>query len=369
MAVSSTEATATGAGGKGQASKVRGTGSIDLAMSRALQEEGTRTLPDTGRRATVSEGKGATSANTALAAKSEVGGGNEVAMDEGGAFNLIPTLPLSNIGAPPSGARGARRAGRGRLLPYSSASYRSMIAIKEVVDEAAGWTTPELSGTRLLTKNRTKKIGEVLFQVNLPKDGEQDEDEDDGDGLALDVSLTVVNALMFVSVLAGWKGVWDLQDVLMVPPIVSIWTGIVLFVARLKLESFLEVQNDWTQWLKEVGSMGQLRMGPVNRHLQMVMSGFLSFTSTVCVWRGVWTALDNTSISWNVCLCTAALSYAALSVLQGRLSGGRPRDESGSGDAKAGEGGREEETSSSRIMATDEFSRPEFTLSPEPRKS
>jgi len=245
-----------------------------------------------------------------------------------------------------------------------------MIAFKEVVDEAAGWTTPELSGTRMLTRNKTKRIGEVLFLVDMPKEvGDQDDEDEDEGGLALDASLTLVNALMFVSVLGGWKGVWDLQDVLNVPPLVSIWTGVILFVARLKLESFLEMPNDWSEWLKEVGSLGKfpfsvgkLEIGSVKRHLQMATSGFLSFSSTVCVWRGVWTALDNTHISWSACTCIAVVCYALLSVLQGHLS------RKGNQLAASSITGDQEPSTTKPILPTNEFSRPEFTLSPEPRE-
>jgi hypothetical protein len=104
-----------------------------------------------------------------------------------------------------------------------------------------------------------------LFQVDLHEDDEDDDDEDDD--LGLDITLTVINAALFVSVvrnplalsgsicqhrfhpkllrktkpskslpyimqLAGWKGIWDLQDLVNVPPVLSIIAGLIIFAIR-----------------------------------------------------------------------------------------------------------------------------------------
>lgn len=52
---------------------------------------------------------------------------------------------------------------RGKLLPYTSTSYRSMMAFKEAVDQTAGWKTPALKGTKRLTRNSS-----VMLRVATP---------------------------------------------------------------------------------------------------------------------------------------------------------------------------------------------------------
>jgi len=64
-------------------------------------------------------------------------------------FSFLAPPPLSNIMSP----EGVKT--RGKLLPYKSTSYRSMVAFKVAVDQTAGWKTPELKGTKKLTRNNT----------------------------------------------------------------------------------------------------------------------------------------------------------------------------------------------------------------------
>jgi len=114
------------------------------------------------------------------------------------------------------------------------------------------------------TLKQILQIGKALFQVDLHEDEDEDDEDDD---LGLDITLTVINAALFVSVvrnlialsgsrcqyrfhpmllrktrpskslpgllqLAGWKGIWDFQDLFNVPPVVSVIAGLIIFAIR-----------------------------------------------------------------------------------------------------------------------------------------
>jgi len=82
-------------------------------------------------------------------------------------FSFLAPPPLSNIMSP----EGVKS--RGKLLPYKSTSYRSMVAFKVAVDQTAGWKTPELKGTKKLTRNNTVRqhlpSPRVCYIPSLPR--------------------------------------------------------------------------------------------------------------------------------------------------------------------------------------------------------
>ena len=70
----------------------------------------------------------------------------------------------------------------------------------------------------------------------------------------------------------------------------------------------------------QISNLPDLGLSSAKRYFQTFVAGFLSFVSTVLVWRGVWTSMDATGLPWTFFLSLGSIAYAGLSLLQRRIT-------------------------------------------------
>lgn len=68
------------------------------------------------------------------------------------------------------------------------------------------------------------------------------------------------------------------------------------------------------------------------KYFQTFVAGFLSFVSTVLVWRGVWTAMDSTNLPWPFWIFVGTIGYSGLSLLQRSITKEKIKEREAAGE-------------------------------------
>ena len=280
-------------------------------------------------------------------------------------------------------------------IARSRRGYKTLVSIKEAIDTTAGWKTPPLSGTRVLSKGSTgarqalsksggvkpkpdasraqlkpqskttaldadgewlsapverewlaagkpkqvgAAVGRVLeeakplltesdadrvgtaAQAALAVSDEDEESESDNVDAALDIKRTLLNVGLFVSHIAGWKGIWDFQDTWNgegMPWYASVGIGVVVYVMRFKVDDLLDTHDvHGEDWFDLFEGMPELRWATASEYGKIYVSTALVFVSSLFIWRGIWTMFDAVGLDWFSTLLFGAASYTVLSVVQ-----------------------------------------------------
>ena len=118
----------------------------------------------------------------------------------------------------------------------------------------------------LLTESDADRVG-AAAQAALAVSDEDEESESDNVDAALDIKRTLLNVGLFVSHIAGWKGIWDFQDTWHgegMPWYASVGIGVVVYLMRFKVDDFFFFflgfgaykRRKWTLGEKSPGIVG-----------------------------------------------------------------------------------------------------------------
>ena len=282
-------------------------------------------------------------------------------------------------------------------IARSLGGYKTLVSIKEAIDTTAGWKTPPLSGTRVLSKGSTgarqilgksgglkpkpdasraqlkpqktskttalnadgewlsaaverellaagkpKQVGAAAgrvleeakppltesdadrvgaaAQAALAVSDEDEESESDNVDAALDIKRTLLNVGLFVSHIAGWKGIWDFQDTWHgegMPWYASVGIGVVVYLMRFKVDDLLDTHDvHGEDWFDLFEGMPELGWATASEYGKIYVSTALVFVSSLFIWRGIWTMFDAVGLDWFSTLLFGAASYTVLSVVQ-----------------------------------------------------
>ncbi|EKX48211.1 hypothetical protein GUITHDRAFT_105818 [Guillardia theta CCMP2712] len=234
----------------------------------------------------------------------------------------------------------------------TTTTYQSLVAIKEAIDVAAGWKTPDLSGTQLVRRQRQKNwdlTGEPFRRVtsneirkknldpikdlnvtgsswvkspnlasrnSFSRELVESSSEESSTEInhVLDIQRTLLNCGLFVSTIAGWKDQNGLSWY------TSVGIGICMYIFRYKVDDILDTHDVHSEdWFELFSRLPEPSFKSIAEYGKIYLSSALVFVSSLFIWRGIWAGIDDTQISWQVCLVIGTISYMLLSVMQLQL--------------------------------------------------
>jgi len=234
--------------------------------------------------------------------------------------------------------------------------YTSLVALKQAIDITAGWRSPDLSVQEAARRRAAgpkdwstvsaepRKTAAVPAKPLRPVErtdstqatgGEVSEESSDDDSdvdSVLDVQRTLINIAIFLSTIAGWKGLWDIQDQYLTS-YYSLGIGAALYFLRVKVDDILDThdvhEEDWYELFEKLPELSLFSIESLSAYGRIYLSSGLVFVSSLFIWRGLWQALDDINVVGPICIALSAVSFIALSLTQLSLERKRLRNPDG----------------------------------------